>query len=259
MSKDNLKPFDYNTTRPRLKMAEYGRNVQNMIDHVLTLQDKEERNKYAQAVIELMGQLNPHLRDVTDFKHKLWDHLFIISDFELEVDSPFPVPSKESIYAKPHRLKYPSNHIRFKHYGKTLEYMLDKARNSPESDKRNQFVNSLAAFMKMSYIAWNKDTVSDETIINDLNDLSNFQLNAEEAAQSLSKLDFKSIARQTSNRDTREAREKMQKDRDKGSKDRDQKDYKRHSGGYKSDNRDKGGRDNNNRNYKQQYNKRSDR
>ncbi|MCO4293751.1 DUF4290 domain-containing protein [Solitalea sp. MAHUQ-68] len=247
MSKQDPTPFDYNTTRPRLLMAEYGRNVQNMINHVLTLEDKEERNKYAQAVIELMGQLNPHLRDVTDFKHKLWDHLFIISDFALEVDSPFPVPSKESIYAKPHRLKYPSNHIKYKHYGKTLEYMLDKARSLPDSDRKNQFVNSLAAFMKMSYIGWNKDTVSDETIINDLNELSNSELNSQEAAISLSKFDFRAIARQTSNRDTREAREKMSSRGDRDHKDhhRDQKDYKRSTSNYGKDRDNRGDRDNN--------------
>lgn len=257
MSKDTQKPFDYNTTRPRLLMAEYGRNVQNMINYVLTLEDKEERNKYAQAVIELMGQLNPHLRDVTDFKHKLWDHLFIISDFALDVESPFPVPSKESIYAKPHPLKYPSNHIKFKHYGKTLEYMIEKARILPESERKTQFVNSLASFMKMSYIGWNKDTVSDETIVSDLSDLSNHELNVEETAQALSKMDFRAIARQTSNRDTREAREKMSKDHRS-----DHKDYKRtSSGGYNRggdrSNDNRGDRGGDNRGHgRQQYNKR---
>ncbi|AFD06266.1 DUF4290 domain-containing protein [Solitalea canadensis] len=262
MSKDNQKPFDYNTTRPRLLMAEYGRNVQNMINYVLTLEDKEERNKYAQAVIELMGQLNPHLRDVTDFKHKLWDHLFIISDFALDVESPFPVPSKESIYAKPHPLKYPSNHIKYKHYGKTLEYMIDKARVLPDSERKSQFVNSLASFMKMSYIGWNKDTVSDETIITDLTELSKNELDVQEAAVALSKMDFRAIARQTSNRDTREAREKMSKDHRS-----DYKDYKRSSssGGYSrggdrndrgGDRNDRGGDRNDRGHSRQQYNKR---
>ncbi|POY38002.1 DUF4290 domain-containing protein [Solitalea longa] len=273
MSKEEPKPFDYNTTRPRLLMAEYGRNVQNMINHVLTLEDKEERNRYAQAVIELMGQLNPHLRDVTDFKHKLWDHLFIISDFALEVDSPFPVPSKESIYAKPHRLKYPSNHIKYKHYGKTLEYMLEKARTLPDCERKTQFVNSLAAFMKMSYIGWNKDTVSDETIVNDLNELSNSELDGDAAAQALGKIDFRAIARQTSNRDTREAREKMS-GRGDNKDHREQRDYKRSSSNYGKDRDNRGDRDSrggdrdnrggrdrggDNRGYQKPYNKRPDR
>ncbi|HEY9560638.1 MAG TPA: DUF4290 domain-containing protein [Anseongella sp.] len=184
-------PFEYNSTRPHLKLAEYGRNVQNMVDFVMSLPSKEERNLYAQAVIDLMGQLNPHLRDVSDFTHKLWDHLFIISDFQLDVDSPYPVPSRESVNSKPERLPYPANRIKFRHYGKTVETMIEKAKAIDDPDRKRQYVHQLANFMKMAYITWNKDSVNDETIKSDLNILSEGQLELEEGAV-LSKVDPRS-------------------------------------------------------------------
>ncbi len=173
--------FDYNTTRPALLYSEYGRNIQNMVKYIKTLESKEERNKHAQAVIDLMGFLNPHLRDVADFKHKLWDHLFIIADFDLDVDSPYPIPSKESLDTKPQRVPYPLNKIRYKHYGKTVELMIEKAKEiKDEPERKSQMVASIANFMKMSYVTWNKDTVSDDTIISDLKLLSKGELEIEE-------------------------------------------------------------------------------
>lgn len=169
--------FDYNTTRPALLYSEYGRNIQNMVKYIKTLESKEDRNKHAQAVIDLMGFLNPHLRDVADFKHKLWDHLFIIADFDLDVDSPYPIPSKESLDTKPQKVPYPSNKIKYKHYGKTVELMINRAREiKDEPERKSNMVASIANFMKMSYVTWNKDTVSDETIISDLKLLSNGEL-----------------------------------------------------------------------------------
>ena len=112
--------MDYNTSLPHMIIPEYGRNIQKMIDFAVSVEDREERNKVAQAIINVMGQLNPHLRDVTDFKHKLWDHIFIISDFKLDVDSPYPKPTRETFQTKPERVMYPSNDIRYKHYGKTV-------------------------------------------------------------------------------------------------------------------------------------------
>lgn len=173
--------FDYNTTRPALLYSEYGRNIQNMVKYIKTLESKEDRNKHAQAVIDLMGFLNPHLRDVADFKHKLWDHLFIIADFDLDVDSPYPIPSKESLDTKPQRVPYPLNKIKYKHYGKTVELMIEKAKEiKDEPERKSQMVASIANFMKMSYVTWNKDTVSDDTIINDLKLLSKGELEIEE-------------------------------------------------------------------------------
>lgn len=181
--------FDYNSTRKKLILAEYGRNVQNMVAFICTLPTKEERNRHAQVVIDLMGFLNPHLRDVADFKHKLWDHLFIISDFKIDVDSPYPKPSPEAISMKPEQLKYPNQRIRFKHYGKTVEYMIQKAKLIPDAERKQQMVQSIANFMKMAYVSWNKDTVADETIINDLKELSNGELILEDI--SLNKVEIR--------------------------------------------------------------------
>ncbi len=182
--------FDYNSTRPKLILAEYGRNVQNMVDHICTLPTKEERNRLAQIVIEMMGFLNPHLRDVSDFKHKLWDHLHIISDFKIDVDSPYPIPDPNTIHPKPDTLEYPQHRIRYKHYGHTVEDMIARARQMPPSEKRQQMTEAIANFMKMAYVTWNKDSVADESIIADLTELSNGELVLEPGFV-LTKLDFK--------------------------------------------------------------------
>jgi Domain of unknown function (DUF4290) len=172
--------FDYNTTRKKLILAEYGRNVQNMVKYIVELPTKEERNRYAQVVIDLMGFLNPHLRDVADFKHKLWDHLHIISDFKIDVDSPYPKPSEDAIRFKPAPLAYPQHRIKYKHYGKTVELMISKAKATEEPERRQHMVQSIANFMKMAYVTWNKDSVADETIIKDLREMSNGALQLEE-------------------------------------------------------------------------------
>jgi len=168
--------FDYNTTRKKLILAEYGRNVQNMVAYICSLPTKEERNRHAQVVIDLMGFLNPHLRDVTDFKHKLWDHLHIISDFKIDVDSPYPIPSEATLHLKPEPLGYPQRPIRFKHYGKTVEMMIKKARAVDDPVRQQPMIQAIASFMKVAYVTWNKDTVADETIVNDLKELSNGEL-----------------------------------------------------------------------------------
>lgn len=182
--------FDYNSTRPKLILAEYGRNVQNMVDYICALPSKEERNSYAQVVIEMMGFLNPHLRDVADFKHKLWDHLHIISDFKIDVDSPYPIPDKDSIHPKPELLDYPQHRIRFKHYGHTIETMIERAKLINDPEKKQSMVLSIANFMKMAYLTWNKDAVEDEFIIGDLKELSNGELQLPPDV-ALTKLDFK--------------------------------------------------------------------
>ncbi len=168
--------MEYNTALPKMIIPEYGRNIQKMIDFAITVADREERNKVARAIIDVMGQLNPHLRDVTDFKHKLWDHLFIISDFQLDVDSPYPKPTRETFQTKPEILKYPSNDIRYKHYGKTVEHIIAKAKEYPEGEERNELVNQIANLMKRSYLNWNRDSVNDEVILKQLNELSKGQL-----------------------------------------------------------------------------------
>ena len=182
--------FDYNSTRPKLILAEYGRNVQNMVDYICTLSDREERNRLAQVVIDMMGVLNPHLRDVSDFKHKLWDHLYIISDFKIDVDSPYPIPTKENIHHKPETLKYPNHNIRFKHYGHTVEEMINKTLNISNPEARLKMTLSIANFMKMAYLTWNKDSVSDDQILQDLKTLSRGEL-VLPGDTVLTKLDFK--------------------------------------------------------------------
>lgn len=164
--------FDYNTTRKKLILAEYGRNVQNMVKYICELPTKNERNRYAQVVIDLMGFLNPHLRDVADFKHKLWDHLHIISDYKIDVDSPYPKPSEDAIRFKPARLSYPQQRIKYKHYGKMIELLIEKAKNIQDPAHKQHLTEVIAHEMKMAYITWNKDSVSDEIIIKDLREMS---------------------------------------------------------------------------------------
>jgi hypothetical protein len=185
--------FDYNTTRKKLILAEYGRNVQNMVKYIVELPTREERNRYAQVVIDLMGFLNPHLRDVADFKHKLWDHLHIISDFKIDVDSPYPKPSEDAIRFKPAPLAYPQQRIRYKHYGKTVELMISKARAIEDPARKQQMIQAIANFMKMAYVTWNKDTVADETIIKDLRDMSNGDLQLQENVN-LNRVEFRAPA-----------------------------------------------------------------
>ncbi|TDQ77153.1 DUF4290 domain-containing protein [Sphingobacterium yanglingense] len=182
--------FDYNSTRSKLILAEYGRNVQNMVDHICTVPSRDERNRLAQVVIDMMGVLNPHLRDVSDFKHKLWDHLYIISDFKIDVDSPYPIPSKEEIRHKPEPLPYPQHRIRFKHYGHIVESMIEKAMAVPHEETRQKMTLGIANFMKMAYLTWNKDSVNDLQIIQDLKELSGFVLVLPEDTV-LTKLDFR--------------------------------------------------------------------
>lgn len=182
--------FDYNSTRPNLILAEYGRNVQNMVDHICTIPEKEERNRLAQVVIDMMGVLNPHLRDVSDFKHKLWDHLHIISDFKIDVDSPYPIPTKEEMSVKPQSIPYPQHRIRFKHYGHIVEQMIAKADAVTNEEVKQQMTLSVANFMKMAYITWNKDSVNDAQIISDLTELSKGSLKLPEDTV-LTKVDFR--------------------------------------------------------------------
>ena len=183
--------FDYNSTRSKLLLSEYGRNVQNMVKYIVALPTKEERNKYAQVVIDLMGFLNPHLRDVADFKHKLWDHLHIISNFEIDVDSPYPPPSPDAIHLKPEPLKYPHQRIKYKHYGKTIELMIAKAKSIDDPERRNHMVHAIANFMKMAYVQWNKDSVADETIFAHLRELSAGELKLDESVN-LNKVEYRS-------------------------------------------------------------------
>lgn len=197
--------FDYNTTRSELILAEYGRNVQNMVNYICELPDLAERNRYAQAVIDLMGFLNPHLRDVADFKHKLWDHLHIISGYRIDVDSPYPKPTPEQAAAKPAHIGYPQQKIRFKHYGKTVETLIERAKNTEEPERRAAMVQGIANFMKMAYVTWNKDNVADETILKNLAELSGGELQLEENVN-LNKVEFKPVVTRTASNNNNRGR-----------------------------------------------------
>ena len=175
--------MEYNTQRNRLVIPEYGRNIQKMIEYAITIKDREERNLAAKAIVAVMGYMNPQLQNVTDFKHKLWDHLFIISDFKLDVDSPYPVPSKETFHSKPQRVPYPSNNIKYKYYGRTMEQLIKKLSEMEEGDKKDQITQNVANFMKMSYLTWNKDTVDDSTILSHLENLSSGKMKLKESAR----------------------------------------------------------------------------
>jgi hypothetical protein len=168
--------MEYNTTRNHLTMKEYGRHIQKMVEHVLTIEDDERRQRNAQVLIELMGFLNPHLKNVEDFRHKLWDHLFYISDFKLKVESPYPIPQKETYKAKPEPLSYPKRHPRFSHLGKNLELVIDKALKEENPEKRQGFANAIAYYMKLAYNNWHKDTVHDDAIQSELTNITQGQL-----------------------------------------------------------------------------------
>lgn len=169
--------MEYNTTRNHLVMTEYGRNIQKMVEYLLTIEDKEVRQRNAMAVIELMGTLNPHLRNVEDFRHKLWDHLFLISDFRLELDSPYPIPTRETLRTKPEKLPYPKSYPAHRHFGKNLEIVIEKALRETDDDKREGFTQCIGNYMKLAYNNWHKENVHDDMIRTELSAMTEGRLN----------------------------------------------------------------------------------
>jgi hypothetical protein len=168
--------MEYNTTRNYLVIREYGRHIQKMVEYIQTIEDPEKRQRNAQVVIELMGVLNPHLKNVEDFRHKLWDHLFLISDFKLDVESPYPIPTREKLKARPEPLPYPKRHPKFSHLGKNLELIINKALDEPSEEKRQGFANAIAYYMKLAYSNWHKDMVHDDAIQSELTNITEGQL-----------------------------------------------------------------------------------
>lgn len=161
----------YNTQLKKLSMPDYGRNIQNMVDHCLTIENREERKQCANTVVEIMGNMFPHLRDVNDFKHILWDHLAIMADFKLDIDYPYEVITEEELHTRPGKLDYSRPTMRFRHYGKLLEKMIDIAADMEEGARRDALVAQLAMQMKRSYTQWNKE-IDDAKIIADLREFS---------------------------------------------------------------------------------------
>lgn len=173
---ENFEGLTYNSARPDLAIPEYGRNIHNMIDYAKSVADREERNKVAQAIISVMGQLFPHLRDIDDYKHKLWDHLHIIANFELDVDSPYPKPEAETLAQKPERVPYPKGKMKYGHYGSILEELIQKASAYEEGDEKNTLTLIIANLMKRHYLTYNRSSVDDALIKDQLVELSNGKL-----------------------------------------------------------------------------------
>lgn len=178
--------LEYNSQREHLIIPEYGRYVQKLINEITAIEDREKRNKGARYVISVLGNLNPHLRDVPDFQHKLWDQLFIMSDFKLDIDSPYPIPTREVVQLKPDRLAYPQNFPKYRFYGNNIKYMIDVARKWEEGELKNALIIVIANHMKKCFLSWNKDTVTDEVIFNHLLELSNGELNLTTMKEELS-------------------------------------------------------------------------
>ncbi|MDR0542524.1 MAG: DUF4290 domain-containing protein [Dysgonamonadaceae bacterium] len=162
----------YNTQQKRLAMPEYGRNIQNMVDYCVSLSNRDERMRCADTIINIMGNMFPHLRDVNDFKHILWDHLAIMADFALDIDYPYEVVKRENMYLKPCKLPYPQEPIVYKHYGKNLESMIRQATQYEAGEQKEYLISLLANHMKKSFLTWNKEVVDDRKIFDDLEQLS---------------------------------------------------------------------------------------
>ncbi len=168
--------MDYNSNRKKLLLPEYGRHIQKMVDHCVTIENKEERTKCAHSIIGNMGNMFPHLRDVSDFKHKLWDHLAIMSDFKLDIETPYELPTKETLYERPKKLPYNNHRIKYKHYGRTIEKMIEKAADMEDGELKKHLIMLIANNMKKSLITWNKDFPGDERIFSDIKELSENRL-----------------------------------------------------------------------------------
>lgn len=164
--------MEYNTQQRQLPLPEYGRSVQNMVDHALTIENREERQRCANTIINIMGNMFPQLRDAEDYRNKLWDHLAIMSDFQLDIDYPVEVVKKESLECKPDRIPYSQNNIRFRHYGRFVQDLIGIAVNYPEGPEKIQLVRMIANHMKKDYLQWNKDGVEDQKILQDLCEMS---------------------------------------------------------------------------------------
>jgi len=163
---------DYNTQRQKMALPEYGRNVQKMVDHIKTIKDRDERSRAARSVIQIMGNLNPNLRDSGDVRHKLWDHLTIIADFDLDIDAPYPPPEKEVLLEKPQEIGYKKGEVKYLHYGRIIEMMIDEACKMEEGEKRDYLVMLIANQMKKASATWNRSQVNDDVILKDLLELS---------------------------------------------------------------------------------------
>ncbi len=172
--------MQYNTKRDGLIMPEYGRHVQSLVDYAKTIVDDKERQDVVEQIIILMEIINPNSKNVGDYDHKLWDHLFIISDFELKCKSPYPVPSREDVYKHPEKFPYPNQKIKYRHYGKNVESMIDKAVEMENEEKQEAYTEVIASFMKRTYANYTNDGVNDDIIKEDLVRMSEGELSLDD-------------------------------------------------------------------------------
>ena len=180
-----IENLEYNTVREDLIIPEYGRHIQKMINYASSRESKEERNKLANSIISVMGNLQPHLRDVSDFQHKLWDQLFIMSDFKLDADSPFEKPSKEVLNAKPEPLSYTQNFPKYRFYGNNIKIMIDEAVKWDDGEMKEALVLTIANHMKKCFLNWNKDSVKDQVIFDHLYELSDSKIDIRDSKEEL--------------------------------------------------------------------------
>ena len=173
--------YNYNTQRKKMALPEYGRSVQNMVDYAMTIEDRAERQRCANTIVNIMGSMFPHLRDIPDFKHKLWDHLAIMSDFKLDIDYPYEIVKPDNLTVKPERIPYSAGHIRYRHYGRAIELLIQKAVELPDGDEKRQLIRMIASHMKKDYITWNKDTVEDQKIFDDIREMSDGKISLSES------------------------------------------------------------------------------
>ena len=172
--------MEYPTLQGKLIMPEYGRNIQQMIAHALTIEDREERTRCVNTIINIMGNLFPYLRDVNDFKHKLWDHVAIMSDFKLDIDYPYEILKQENLYSRPETIPYKNSRIRYMHYGRNLEEMIERVATYPEGELKNEIIRMIANQMKKCFLSWNKEVVDDRKIFDDLRELSKGKIDVAE-------------------------------------------------------------------------------
>ncbi len=177
--------MEYNTNLKRMAFPEYGRNIQLMVDYAVECKEPEKKEKLVKAIIEIMGNLNPHLRDIEDFKHKLWDQLAIMSDFKLELNSPYPLPNKDSLNTKPNRVEYFEGELKYKHFGRIVENLIKKALKIDNKEEKYYLIKTNTNHMKKSYLLWNKENIADEVIFETLKDISKGQLIVEDGSLKL--------------------------------------------------------------------------
>lgn len=212
--------MEYNTARPKMLIPEYGRNVQKMVDFAVTIADKEERNKVANAIINVMGELKQHLRDDEDYRHKLWTHLFIMSDFKLDVDSPYPIPKKENINIKPNKMPYPKNTIKFGHYGKSVEKLIEVAMGITDGKEKIALIKVIANMMKKFHLMYHTNSIDESVIMLHLEKLSEGELKLDDLSFFTDTRDILKVVgtNRSSNRNNRNS--KTNKNRNKNNRNR---------------------------------------